>query len=221
MRCSLLKTEPDWTVNETFQFDRLHTPWPTSEADMNELWRKRVKNDALSLMLTNKTWPEASEILRKRYERVLKRVDQIKSEDVFENLMNAYARTFDPHSSYFSPNNSEEYRIQMSLNYEGIGASLQIVDDYVTIMNVIQGGPPRRPARSTTNDRITGVSQSHDGAVIDVIGWRLDDVVQLIRGKAGIDRAAAGPAGRRRARLTGEEARVHPQQGHARGAGGP
>jgi carboxyl-terminal processing protease len=192
----LLKTEPDWTVNETFQFDRLHTPWQANEADMNELWRKRVKNDALSLMLTNKSWPEASEILRKRYERVLKRVDQIKPEDVFENLMNAYARTFDPHSSYFSPNNSEEYRIQMSLNYEGIGASLQLVDDYVTIMNLIQGGPAAAAGTLVANDRITGVSQSHDGAVVDVIGWRLDDVVQLIRGKAGtLVRLQVLPAG--------------------------
>jgi carboxyl-terminal processing protease len=192
----LLKSEPDWTVNETFQFDRLHTPWQANEADMNELWRKRVKNDALSLMLTNKSWPEASEILRKRYERVLKRVDQIKPEDVFENLMNAYARTFDPHSSYFSPNNSEEYRIQMSLNYEGIGASLQLVDDYVTIMNLIQGGPAAAAGTLVANDRITGVSQSHDGAVVDVIGWRLDDVVQLIRGKAGtLVRLQVLPAG--------------------------
>src|SRR5450755_1825676 len=192
----LLKTEPDWTVNETFQFDRLHTPWQANEADMNELWRKRVKNDALSLMLTNKTWPEASEILRKRYERVLKRVDQIKSEDVFENLMNAYARTFDPHSSYFSPNNSEEYRIQMSLNYEGIGASLQLVDDYVTIMNLIPGGPAAAAGSLVANDRITGVAQSHDGAVVDVIGWRLDDVVQLIRGKTGtLVRLQVLPAG--------------------------
>jgi carboxyl-terminal processing protease len=192
----LLKTEPDWTVNETFQFDRLHTPWQANEADMNELWRKRVKNDALSLMLTNKTWPEAAEVLRKRYERVLKRVDQIKSEDVFENLMNAYARTFDPHSSYFSPNNSEEYRIQMSLNYEGIGASLQLVDDYVTIMNLIPGGPAAAAGTLIASDRITGVSQSHDGAVVDVIGWRLDDVVQLIRGKAGtLVRLQVLPAG--------------------------
>jgi carboxyl-terminal processing protease len=192
----LLKSEPDWTVNETFQFDRLHTPWQVNEADMNELWRKRVKNDALSLMLTNKTWAEASDILHKRYERVLKRVDQIKSEDVFENLMNAYARTFDPHSSYFSPNNSEEYRIQMSLNYDGIGASLQVVDDYVTIMNLIQGGPAQAAGTLAVNDRITGVSQSHDGPVIDVIGWRLDDVVQLIRGKAGsVVRLQVLPAG--------------------------
>jgi carboxyl-terminal processing protease len=116
---------------------------------------------------------------------VLKRVDQVTPEDVFENLMNAYARSFDPHSSYFSPRNSEEYRIQMSLNYEGIGASLQLIDDYVTIMNVIEGGPAAVAQTLNTNDRIIGVGQGKDGEFKDVIGWRLDDVVQLIRGKAG------------------------------------
>ena len=182
---ALLKTEPDWTVNESFEFERAKAPWPATAAEMNDLWRKRVKNDALSLILTGKQWPEAAEILRKRYERVLKRVDQITPEDVFENLMNAYARSFDPHSSYFSPRNSEEYRIQMSLNYEGIGASLQLIDDYVTIMNVIEGGPAAAAGTLNPNDRITGVGQGKDGAFTDVIGWRLDDVVQLIRGKAG------------------------------------
>jgi carboxyl-terminal processing protease len=182
---SLLKAEPDWTLNESFDFDRQHAAWPTSEAEMNELWRKRVKNEALSLMLTNKTWPEVADTLTKRYDRILKRLDQITSEDVFENLMNAYARTFDPHSSYFSPHNSEEYRIQMSLNYEGIGASLEQVDDYVTIQKVIEGGPAAVAGTLNPNDRITGVAQGKDGAVTDVIGWRLDDVVQLIRGKAG------------------------------------
>jgi carboxyl-terminal processing protease len=159
---ALLKSEPDWTVNESFDFDRAHTVWPADAASMDELWRKRVKNDALSLMLTGKQWP-----------------------DVFEGLMNSYARAFDPHSSYFSPRSSEEYRIQMSLNYEGIGASLQIVDDYVTIMNVLEGGPAAAAGTLSTNDRITGVGQGHDGPFTDVIGWRLDDVVQLIRGKAG------------------------------------
>src|ERR1700761_5404088 len=182
---AMLKAEPDWTVNESFEFDRSKAPWPTTPEQMNDLWRKRVKNDAVSLMLTGKQWPEVSELLRKRYERVLKRVDQITPEDVFENLMNAYARSFDPHSSYFSPRNSEEYRIQMSLNYEGIGASLQLVDDYVTIMNVIEGGPAAVAGTLNTNDRITGVGQGHEGGFTDVIGWRLDDVVQLIRGKAG------------------------------------
>jgi carboxyl-terminal processing protease len=181
----LLKTEPDWTLNETYEFDRAHAPWPTDRTVLDELWRKRVKNDALSLMLAGKQWPDAAEVLRKRYERVLKRVDQVTSEDVFENLMNAYARAFDPHSSYFSPRSSEEYRIQMSLNYEGIGASLQLVDDYVTIMNVLEGGPAAVAGTLNINDRITGVGQGHDGPFTDVIGWRLDDVVQLIRGKAG------------------------------------
>jgi carboxyl-terminal processing protease len=182
---ALLQKEPDWTANESFEFERQHAAWPASQAEMDELWRKRVKNDALSLLLTGKQWPEASDILRKRYERVLKRVDQITPEDVFEGLMNAYARTFDPHSSYFSPRSSEEYRIQMSLNYEGIGASLQLVDDYVTIMNVIEGGPAAVAGTLNQNDRIVGVGQGHDGGFTDVIGWRLDDVVQLIRGKAG------------------------------------
>jgi carboxyl-terminal processing protease len=182
---ALLKTEPDWTLDESFEFERTHAPWPADQAQIDDLWRRRVKNDALSLLLTGKQWPEAADILRKRYERVLKRIDQVTSEDVFENLMNAYARAFDPHSSYFSPRSSEEYRIQMSLNYDGIGASLQVVDDYVTIMNIIEGGPAAVAGTLKTNDRITAVGQGHEGVLSDVIGWRLDDVVQLIRGKAG------------------------------------
>jgi carboxyl-terminal processing protease len=182
---ALLKTEPDWTLDESYEFDRTHASWPADAAQIDDLWRRRIKNDALSLLLTGKPWPEAADILRKRYERVLKRIDQVTSEDVFENLMNAYARAFDPHSSYFSPRSSEEYRIQMSLNYDGIGASLQVVDDYVTIMNIIEGGPAAAAGTLKTNDRITGVGQGHDGTFTDVIGWRLDDVVQLIRGKAG------------------------------------
>jgi carboxyl-terminal processing protease len=182
---ALLQTEPDWNLNESFEFDRAHAQWPADQATMDELWRKRVKNDALSLMLTGKSWTDASDVLRKRYERVLKRVDQVSNEDVFENLMNAYARAFDPHSSYFSPRSSEEYRIQMSLNYDGIGASLTLNDDYVTIMNVLEGGPAAVAGTLKINDRITAVGEGKDGTLKDVIGWRLDDVVQLIRGKAG------------------------------------
>jgi carboxyl-terminal processing protease len=193
---TLLQNEPDWTLNESFEFDRTKAPWPADQATMDELWRKRVKNDMLSLMLTGKNWQEASDVLRKRYERVLKRVDQVTNEDVFENLMNAYARAFDPHSSYFSPRSSEEYRIQMSLNYDGIGASLQLVDDYVTIMSVLDGGPAAVAGTLKINDRITGVGQGHEGPFTDVIGWRLDDVVQLIRGKAGTSvRLQVLPAG--------------------------
>ena len=182
---ALLDKQPDWTVDESFEFDRAKAPWPKSTAELDELWRKRVKNDALSLLLTGKDWADAADVLRKRYERVLKRVDQVSPDDVFENLMNAYARTFDPHSSYFSPRSSEEYRIQMSLNYEGIGASLQLVDDYVTVMNVIEGGPAASAGTLNVKDRITAVGQGKEGPLTDVIGWRIDDVVQLIRGKGG------------------------------------
>jgi len=181
----LLKTQPDWNTTATYDFDRDHAAWPATAADMNQLWKKRVTNDVVALLLAGKTWPQAADILRKRYQTVIQRVDQVKSEDVFEDLMNAYARTYDPHTTYFSPLNSEEYRIQMSLNYEGIGASLQLIDNYVTVMNVIPGGPAAASGVLKPNDRITGVGQGSAGSMTDVEGWRLDDVVQLIRGKAG------------------------------------
>src|SRR5262245_2231696 len=191
-----LDKEPDWTLNETFEFDREKSPWAASQAELDEWWRKRVKNDALSLLLTGKNWDEASKLLRKRYETTLKRIDQVSADDVFESLMNSYARAYDPHSSYFSPRSSEEYRIQMSLNYDGIGASLQLVDDYVTIMNVIEGGPAAVAGTLSVKDRITGVGQGKEGPVTDVLGWRIDDVVQLIRGRAGTQvRLQVLPAG--------------------------
>jgi carboxyl-terminal processing protease len=181
----LLKSEPDLNSTATYDVDRDHAAWPANEADMDRLWQKRVTNDVLSLMLAGKTWPQAAKLLRKRYQTVIEQVAQVDSEDVFEDLMNAYARTYDPHTSYFSPLNSEEYRIQMSLNYEGIGASLQLIDNYVTVMDVIQGGPAAVAGTLKPNDRITGVGEGTAGPITDVVGWRLDDVVQLIRGKAG------------------------------------
>jgi carboxyl-terminal processing protease len=191
-----LDKEPDWTLNETFEFNREKAPWAATPAELDEFWRKRVKNDELSLLLTGKSWDESAKLLKKRYETTLKRIDQISADDVFESLMNSYARAYDPHSSYFSPRSSEEYRIQMSLNYDGIGASLQLVDDYVTIMNVIEGGPAAVAGTLTVKDRITGVGQGKEGPVTDVLGWRIDDVVQLIRGRAGTQvRLQVLPAG--------------------------
>ena len=148
----LLAKKPDFDIDESFNFDREKEPWPANAAEMNELWRKRVKNDALSLIIAGKQWPEAADILRKRYEHVAKRMDQSKPEDVFEAFMNAFVLSLDPHSNYFSARNSEEYNIQMSLSYEGIGASLQLTDDYVTVIDVIAGGPGggQRQARAPT-----------------------------------------------------------------------
>lgn len=179
-----LEADLDFAVDEEFVFDRSEMPWAKSTAELDGLWRKRVKNDALSLVLADKTMEETKDVLHKRYTRFLKRMDQIKNEDVFETFMNAFAQTLDPHSSYLSPRNSEEYRIQMSLSYFGIGASLQIEDDYVKVINIIPGGPADIDGALQPNDRITAVGQGPDGELVDVIGWRLDDVVQLIRGPA-------------------------------------
>jgi carboxyl-terminal processing protease len=181
----LLNKKPDFDVDEFFNFDREKEPWPANTAEMNELWRKRVKNDELSLVTAGKQWTEAADILRKRYEHVAKRMDQSKPEDVFEAFMNAFVLSLDPHSNYFSARNSEEYNIQMSLSYEGIGASLQLTDDYVTVIDVIAGGPAATSGKLSANDRITAVGEGKTGELTDVIGWRLDDVVQKIRGPGG------------------------------------
>jgi carboxyl-terminal processing protease len=181
----LLNKKPDFDIDESFNFDREKEPWPANAAEMNELWRKRVKNDALSLVIAGKQWTEAADLLRKRYEHVEKRMDQSKPEDVFEAFMNAFVLSLDPHSNYFSARNSEEYNIQMSLSYEGIGASLQLTDDYVTVIDVIPGGPAATSGKLAANDRITAVGEGKTGELTDVIGWRLDDVVQKIRGPGG------------------------------------
>jgi carboxyl-terminal processing protease len=182
---SLLNVEPDFTIDERYIFDRSELDWAATQEDMDEIWRLRVKNDAVSLILAGRTWDETSELLATRYERVLKRVNQVNSDDAFEAFMNAYSHTLDPHSSYFSPRNSEEYRIQMSLSYDGIGASLQIQDDFVAVLNIIPGGPASIEGSLKPEDRIIAVGQGDEGEMVDVVGWRLDDVVDLIRGPGG------------------------------------
>lgn len=181
----LLGKAPDFNTDATYRFDRKDVPWPATEAQMDALWRKRVTNDAISLMLNGKSWPQTAHTLRKRYLREIHSIDEISAENVFEDIMNAYARTFDPHTTYFSPLSSEEYSIEMSLNYQGIGASLQMQGNYATVVNVIPGGPAAAAGTLKPKDRITGVGQGKHGHITDVVGWRLGDVVQLIRGKAG------------------------------------
>ncbi|MBL8198314.1 MAG: PDZ domain-containing protein, partial [Chromatiales bacterium] len=182
---SLLEQEPDFSIDENYVFDRKDLPWLATPAEMQDLWRRRVKNDALGLMLADKTWKETAGILRKRYTRVLDRVNKLDSDDVFETFMNAFAMTLDPHSNYLSPRQSEEYKIQMSLSYEGIGASLQLDEEFVQVMNVIPGGPAAVDGRLKATDRITAVGQDDGKELVDVVGWELDDVVQKIRGPGG------------------------------------
>lgn len=192
----VLADKPDFSRKEMFEFDRTHADWAKDSAALDDYWRKRVKNEALGLILADKSWPEAKEALDKRYENFRRRVLQVNSQDVFDMFINAYAQTLDPHTSYFSPRDSEEFEIRMSLSYEGIGASLQTEDEYVSIVRVLPGGSAYKADVLKPNDRITAVGQGDMGEMTDVVGWRLDDVVDLIRGpKDSTVRLQVLPAG--------------------------
>lgn len=175
----------DFTINESFTPDREKLPWAKNKKELNEIWRKRLKNDALNLKLKGKEWDDIKTTLLSRYERFHKNILQYKAEDVFQLYMNALAEQADPHTSYFSPKTAEDFNINMSLSLEGIGAQLTSRDDYTTIVRIIPGGPADKMNDLFENDRIVGVAQGEEGDMVDVIGWRVDEVVELIRGKKG------------------------------------
>ncbi|MCH9004964.1 MAG: carboxy terminal-processing peptidase [Proteobacteria bacterium] len=190
-----LEVQPDFSSDAEYQFDRTEEPWAADSKILDAIWRDRVVNDALSLALEDEPWDKIQEILSKRYNGIIRRLDQVNNDDVFERFMNMFAHAVDPHSSYLSPRNADEYRIAMSLSYVGIGATLQTEDDFVRIVNIIRGGPADFDGKLKRDDRITAVSQGAEGEFVDVIGWRLDDVVDLIRGpKQSIVRLQIIPA---------------------------
>ncbi len=174
-----LRTEREWVL------DREALPRPVSQAELNAVWRDRVRHDMINLILDERSYEEAVSALRKRYVRQRKALYSQDSDDVFALFMNAFTQALDPHSNYFSPHNYEEYRIQMSRAYHGVGASLSMQDDYVLVREVLPGGPADKDGRLRAGDRITGVDGSASGEVTDVVGWRLQDVVELIRGRSG------------------------------------
>ncbi len=181
---SVLDKEIKFDVEESIELDRSEANWAQNTKELDVLWRKRVKYDALSLKLTDKEWPEIKEMLEKRYNNAIKRITQSKSEDAFQIYMNAFARQVDPHTSYLSPRNAEQFQSEMSLSLEGIGAVLQMTDDYTVIRSLVAGGPASKSKELSDGDRIIGVGQE-SADMVDVIGWRLDDVVQLIKGPKG------------------------------------
>lgn len=172
----------DFNVDESFDFERKDAPWPKTTAELDELWRKRVKNDILSLKLAGKPQKEIGDTLKNRYNGLYRRTAQLNSEDVFQTLINAYTTSIDPHTSYFSPRTSENFKIRMSLSLEGIGAVLQSDNELTVVREVVTGGPAEMSGKLHADDRIVGIGQDDKGPVVDVIGWRLDDVVDLIRG---------------------------------------
>ncbi|WP_318492295.1 carboxy terminal-processing peptidase [Photobacterium leiognathi] len=181
---SQLNNEIKFDKDEDFVIDRSELEWPKDQAELDEIWRKRVKYDALNLKLAGKNWKEIQETLGKRYNNAVKRLTQTHSEDVFQLYMNAFSREVDPHTSYLSPRNAEQFQSEMNLSLEGIGAVLQVKDDYTTIQSLVAGGPAAGSKKLAAGDRIIGVGQEGE-KIVDIIGWRLDDVVQLIKGPKG------------------------------------
>ncbi|MGI9303497.1 MAG: carboxy terminal-processing peptidase [Gammaproteobacteria bacterium] len=181
----LLKRDFDFSVDEEYLFDRSEAPWAANQAELDEIWRKRVKNDVLGLRLAAESADEIVETLEKRYERLANRGTQLETDEVYQLFINAYTASIEPHTTYFSPRNSEEFEIRMSLSLEGIGAVLRTDNEFTVVQEVIAGGPAQMSDQLHPGDRIVGVGQGRDGEVEDVVGWRLDDVVDLIRGPKG------------------------------------
>jgi len=177
-----LEGEFDFTVEEDYEFDRSDSPWAASTDELDEIWRKRVKNDWLGLKLAERETDDIRETLDERYSRILKRVQDFTADDVFQFFMNAYANAIEPHSSYMSPRLAENFEISMKLSLDGIGALLSGQNEYVEVAEIVTGGPADVDGRLEAGDRIIGVAQGED-EIVDVVGWRLDDVVDLIRGE--------------------------------------
>ncbi len=179
---SELKNKFNFEIDEDYMFDRRELPWANNVEELNEVWRKRVKNDMLSLLLTGKEKSEIKDTLKKRYQRIYTSTFQLNSNDIFQSFVNAYTTSIEPHTSYFSPRSSENFDISMRLSLEGIGAVLRNENDYTLIQKIVPGGPADLSKKLHGKDKIIGVGQGENGEIIDVIGWRLDDVVELIRG---------------------------------------
>lgn len=180
---SLLKQGFDFSADESYTFDRKNVAWPTNQAELDDVWRKRTMNDWLRLKLAGKDDAEIRKTLDKRYTGYIERVKQLDGPDAFQSFMTAYAETTDPHTDYLGPRAAENFDIAMKLSLEGIGAVLQARDDYTQIRELVPGGPAGLSGKFQVGDRIVGVGQGDKGTIVDVIGWRLDDVVNLIRGK--------------------------------------
>ena len=181
------KKKFDFTKEDVILIDDEKKKWRRSKFELRKSWRRMAKNDVLTSMLAEKELDEATETIEKRYKNRLRRISQRNEEDIFSISMNNLTSYFDPHSSYFSPKSAEDFAMTMSLKLEGIGALLTSEDDYPTIVSVVPGGPAEKTGKIDPDDKIVKISQVEEfnSTPTDVVGWRIDEVVQLIRGKAG------------------------------------
>ena len=174
----------DFNGSDTLEVDRKNDPWPKDQAEVDNLWRKRVMDEVLRLKIAGKEPKAIQELLTKRYKNQLARLDQTRAEDIFQAYINTFAQSYDPHTNYLSPDSAENFDINMSLSLEGIGAVLQSDNDQVKIVRLVPAGPADKTKQVAPSDKIVGVAQG-DKEMVDVIGWRLDEVVKLIRGAKG------------------------------------
>jgi carboxyl-terminal processing protease len=175
----------DFGKNEHLSLDRENSAWSINTQELNNLWRKRLKNSILNLRLADKEDDAIYELLAKRYQNQLNRTHLANEEDGFQVFMNAVTHAFDPHTAYFSPRNTENFNINMSLSLQGIGAVLQTEDEHTKVVRLVPAGPADKEGQLQPADKITGVGQGEKEEIVDVIGWRLDEVVDLIRGAKG------------------------------------
>ncbi len=178
----LINKKFDFSKTENFLIERKDASWPYTIEQQNDLWRKRIKNDVLSLLLADKEEDEIRKTLIKRYKGVLKRTEQLDENDIFQLYINSYATAVDPHTSYLSPRSFDNFEIRMSLSLEGIGALLRTDGDHTIVERIIPGGPADLSSLLHAKDKIIGISQQNEKEFTDVIGWRLEEVVELIRG---------------------------------------
>lgn len=174
----------DFNGNETLEVDRKNDPWPKDKTELDTLWRKRVMDEVLRLKIAGKDPKAIQDLLVKRYKNQLVRLDQTRAEDIFQAYINTFAQSYDPHTNYLSPDSAENFDINMSLSLEGIGAVLQSDNDQVKVVRLVPAGPADKTKQLAPSDKIVGVAQG-DKEMVDVIGWRLDEVVKLIRGAKG------------------------------------
>lgn len=181
----MTQSDFDFNKDEYYNPDREDVQYAVSEAELDEYWRKRIKNEALRLIISGKSIEDTKDLLKKRYENQERYFSQFRAEDVYTQFINAYLQTFDPHTNYLPPAESETFNIRMRLSLEGIGAILRTEYEYTKVASIVQGGPADKQGELQPNDRILAVAQGIDGEYEDVIGWRIDDVVAKIRGKKG------------------------------------
>ncbi|MCY1272387.1 Tail-specific protease [compost metagenome] len=174
----------DFKADESLEIDREKSAWAKNRAELDDLWRRKVKDEVLRLKIAGKDDKAIQEQLTKRYKNQLLRLEQTRGEDIFQAYINAFAQSYDPHTQYLSPDSAENFDINMSLSLEGIGAVLQSDNDYVKVVRLVPAGPAEKSKQLAPSDKIIGVAQGKE-EMVDVVGWRLDEVVKLIRGPKG------------------------------------